>query len=62
MEGRKVKLGDAFAGFAPFQALACLVGERGREWEHLEDLQGGREYLALRFLASVWEHPTVWEE
>jgi len=45
MERRKVRLVNTFTGFAPFQALACLVGE----W--------GREYLALRFLASVWERP-----
>ena len=62
MEGRKVKLVDTFTGFEPFQSLACLVVERGSEWEHLEDLRGGREYLVLRFLASVWERPTAGEE
>jgi len=62
MERREVKLVDTFTGFAPFQALACLVGERGGDWEYLEDLQGGREYLALRYLASVWEYPVVVRE
>jgi len=59
MERGKVKLGDVFTGFAPFQALACVVGERGQEWEYLEDLLGGREYLALRLLASVLERPVL---
>jgi len=59
MERRKVESGDVFTGIAPFQALACLIGERGEEWEYLEDLQGGRECLKLRFLAAVWERPVA---
>jgi len=59
MERRKVKLVDTFTGLEPLQALACLIGERGEEWEYLEDLRGGRECLALRFLASVWDCPVL---
>lgn len=60
MKRRKVKIVDMFTGLESFQALACMVGERGSEWENLEDLQAGQEeYWVLRLLASVRERPVA---